>query len=1238
MIPAPKINKHRFEDILREVKALIPFYTLEWKPPEEKSPDIALIKIFSHMMETIITRLNRVPDNNLIAFLDMLGIKLIPAQSARAPVTFLLSEGATENVTIPKRSQAAAGELIFETENNFVATPAKLTDAYSINIDKDGIFKSPLNIIEGKTPSSHSTRLTYKASKGDTNLFLDDVSGIEQGDVLTIGETEYVMVSQISDTSVSTDAGLTCDLEAATSVEKITVFELFEGKNVQEHILYLGHKDLFNIKPSQDLSSSLTLSFKILQAAEPSLTLEWSYWGENKDTKKEEWIAPKSVSDSTSGFTQDGEVILSIGSEVKETEVNGIKSRWLRCRVKDTILKKDTKLPVVGAISVGTGKPVNGLVPEMAFYNDVPLDLTLKDANNFKEVLYPFGKKPRLFDTFYLGSQEAFSKKGAGITLTFSVCAEASIPVEEIYGIGPKFAARLKAPNFNINTVSELLKHTPAELMKILQTNKQDLVLNILAAAKKKFIEASRTGGRVDAVAAATTQEEPALSWEYWNGKGWTVIKEGVTDNTDRFLDSGAHTFVFTCPSDIEATRVSGQENYWIRVRIVSGDYGKELIHENEKWIPGEIKPPAFSSVIITYSLASQNLEQCLIYNNLEFVNITEENKALDKTFKPFRPLDDERQTLYLGFDKKLESGPISIFFAIEEAKYTEQTMPVIVWEYFSGEGQSGEWTRLEVLDGTSSLTRSGTIEFVVARDFAATTKFGSELYWIRALDAQNVFKSIQSVIESNLPIFQGHAWSHPEYVSFYSQFFIPKFSDISHPNYPVQPQPQVTNTQVPGENKPENTGKEGLQEEIIEPCPPYIEVFHPSWLYPAEVRKYALKPKISGIYLNTTYAIQTETISGEIMGSSDGTANQNFSLTKTPVTSEEIWVDELNALSETQMKDMLTAGEPETEAVTDDEGNITKFWVKWQAVDYLLASSKDDRHYEIDETSGSVIFGDGINGAIPPVGTDNIKADYRSGGGKSGNVEKSTITTLKTSLPFVDKVSNPVSGGGGSDTEVTEAALERGPQTVRHRDRAVSRDDFEWVAKQASPGLARVKCLPDFNNNGEYEPGWVTVMIVPQSEDTQPAPSLELLSKVEKYLKNYSANTVVGPEQLQVSGPVYVAVSVEADIASTSMDAIPLVEKEACTKLKEFLHPLTGGYEKKGWDLGRMPYLSDFFSLLEKIPGVDYVKDLSVMIKAAEKPAASQLVMTTERATDIEIPPYTLVFSGEHKITVTYK
>ena len=60
----------------------------------------------------------------------------------------------------------------------------------------------------------------------------------------------------------------------------------------------------------------------------------------------------------------------------------------------------------------------------------------------------------------------------------------------------------------------------------------------------------------------------------------------------------------------------------------------------------------------------------------------------------------------------------------------------------------------------------------------------------------------------------------------------------------------------------------------------------------------------------------------------------------------------------------------------------------RWQQVRSLAKSGPDDRRYMVETTAGitTVIFGDGINGAIPPTGS-NVQATYRYGSGAAGNV-----------------------------------------------------------------------------------------------------------------------------------------------------------------------------------------------------------------------------------------------------------
>lgn len=228
-----------------------------------------------------------------------------------------------------------------------------------------------------------------------------------------------------------------------------------------------------------------------------------------------------------------------------------------------------------------------------------------------------------------------------------------------------------------------------------------------------------------------------------------------------------------------------------------------------------------------------------------------------------------------------------------------------------------------------------------------------------------------------------------------------------------------------------------------------------------------------------------------------------------------------------------------------------------------------------------------------------------------------------------------PYLQAGGADVEIIEDALDRGSRYIRNRRRAVTEEDYEYLAKEASNGIARVKCISNtkkVDKEWKFNPGWVSIIIVPSNKEDQPVPSLQLKAVVGDYLKRYSTGTAM----FYVSGPVYLRVSVDTGIFATSMDKIPLIEKEASVRLKNFLHPLTGGYEGKGWEFGRIPFYSDFYSILEKIEGVDHVNILSIKILSED--GKSEWGLSPEGIGEDKISPYHSVYSGNHKISVRTK
>ena len=90
-------------------------------------------------------------------------------------------------------------------------------------------------------------------------------------------------------------------------------------------------------------------------------------------------------------------------------------------------------------------------------------------------------------------------------------------------------------------------------------------------------------------------------------------------------------------------------------------------------------------------------------------------------------------------------------------------------------------------------------------------------------------------------------------------------------------------------------------------------------------------------------------------------------------------------------------------------------------------------------------------------------------------------------------------------------------------------------------------------------------------------------------------------PNQFIVTGPVYVEVSIDVEVMATSIDLVPTIELEAIKRLRDFLHPLSGGEKGTGWDFGSIPCFSDLYTLLGWIEGIDYISKLTMTIRDIE-------------------------------------
>lgn len=364
----------------------------------------------------------------------------------------------------------------------------------------------------------------------------------------------------------------------------------------------------------------------------------------------------------------------------------------------------------------------------------------------------------------------------------------------------------------------------------------------------------------------------------------------------------------------------------------------------------------------------------------------------------------------------------------------------------------------------------------------------------------------------------------------------------------------------------------------------------------------YMSAPTLTLVRANAVRALAVQTVLNEVLGGSDGSPNQSFTLSSTPVLGGSL-----------------------TLTVDEGEGPVT-----WSQVDDFAAAGPNALVYMLDPTTGTVRFGDGVlHGHIPVANLTNpsasiVAATYQFGGGARTNIAAGTSLTLMTSLPGVDtgNVTNPFAGDSGADEESLQDAIDRAPQALMSQDRAVTCSDFELLATQAGP-VSRAKALPLYNPNfpGIDVPGCVTVIVVPDVDSPAPMPSAGLLRTVCAYLDQRRLVTT----ELYVIAPTYVPVTITLDILAQPDADTATVEDAVEAAITGFLDPRTGGADGTGWPFGGSIY---FVDMLRAALVTDVIRVANLVITLNET--------TAQACTDVAIPAGALVSLQAVTATVT--
>jgi predicted phage baseplate assembly protein len=276
--------------------------------------------------------------------------------------------------------------------------------------------------------------------------------------------------------------------------------------------------------------------------------------------------------------------------------------------------------------------------------------------------------------------------------------------------------------------------------------------------------------------------------------------------------------------------------------------------------------------------------------------------------------------------------------------------------------------------------------------------------------------------------------------------------------------------------------------------------------------------------------------------------------------------------------------------------------------------------------------------GAIPPAGAHVRVRRYRTGGGRLGNVAAHEIVTLKSAIPFIGRVDNRRPATGGVDGETLSAAKTRGPLVLGTRNRAVTARDYEQLAREATPEVARVRCLPvdDAGRPTSDEggtAGGVRVLLVPAVAPDehgritfdQLVPTESMMATVRDYLderRMIGARVVITP-------PRYLGVTAVIRLRARMRADPEQVRQETLDALYRYFDPLRGGPEGDGWAFGRPILLGEVFGVAQRVEGVDLIEDARMF------PADPITGQRGEAITRIDLDPDSLVFSYGHQVQV---
>jgi len=269
----------------------------------------------------------------------------------------------------------------------------------------------------------------------------------------------------------------------------------------------------------------------------------------------------------------------------------------------------------------------------------------------------------------------------------------------------------------------------------------------------------------------------------------------------------------------------------------------------------------------------------------------------------------------------------------------------------------------------------------------------------------------------------------------------------------------------------------------------------------------------------------------------------------------------------------------------------------EWKQVSTLNDSGPADPHYVVRMTEDGHIligFGDGTNGRRLPTGTNNIRVALREGTGLAGNIPAGSLTKPVKPHALVAAVRQLTPATGGNDMETTASLRENAPASLLTLERAVSLNDFGFLAGSHS-SVWQARAFP--RQSGFKLRDQIEVVVVPANG----GPLGELAATLAEFLQRhgvpgvaitvteYSRRTFTVDVELSVDEAMFVADDVKVAVERALRQAFSLVQRR----------------------LGQDVFLSEIYKVVENVPGVAHS---TIELSDVEHPKVRRL-LTDERS-----------------------